>query len=85
MYPNGLNQTATDDEINTDFRPTPNYAALAEAAGGSETGWSNGDENGTTWIKGVRVRTVAELEKALQQANTRVGTERKGMLIEAIM
>ena len=85
VYPNGLNKTATDEETNTSFHPTPNYAALAEAAAGSEAGWSNREENGTAWMNGVRVRTVAQLEEALKHAIARVRNERKGMLIEAIM
>ncbi|KAI8940627.1 hypothetical protein NX059_001899 [Plenodomus lindquistii] len=32
VYPNGLNEGATDDEMNISFEPSPNYAALAEAA-----------------------------------------------------
>ncbi|KAK8122721.1 thiamine pyrophosphate enzyme, partial [Apiospora sp. TS-2023a] len=57
VYPNGLNTSATDDEINISFRPTPNYAALAEAAAGSDTSWGNMTEP-EAWMKGVRVRTV---------------------------
>lgn len=85
VYPDGLNATATDDEINTSFRPTPNYAALAEAAAGSEVGWSNAAEGRESWMRGVRVRTVRELSEALELACLRVGKERKGMLIEVLM
>lgn len=77
VYPDGLNNSASDDEINTSFRPTPNYAALAEAAAGSEAGWE--------WMKGVRARNVEELREALQLATSRVCEERKGMLIEILM
>jgi hypothetical protein len=76
VYPDGLvAKDATDDEVNVSFRPTPNYAALAEAAAGGEGGW----------MKGVRVRTVGELEEALGEAVSRVGDEKKGMLIEILM
>ncbi|KAK7914150.1 thiamine diphosphate-binding protein [Apiospora marii] len=84
VYPNGLNTSATDDELNISFRPTPNYAALAEAAAGSIGGGSN-TENTETWMKGVRVKTVAEFREALKQANVRVVKEKKGMLIEVLM
>ncbi|KFY39203.1 hypothetical protein V495_06083 [Pseudogymnoascus sp. VKM F-4514 (FW-929)] len=82
VYPQGLNTTASDDEINTSFRPTPNYAALAEAASGSNVGWENTLNNPKSWIKGLRVETVGELKEALQLANSRVALEGKGMLIE---
>ncbi|KAJ7654488.1 thiamine pyrophosphate enzyme [Mycena polygramma] len=76
VYPNGLNTSASDDEINVSFRPTPNYAALAEAAAGSDVGWGNATERETGWMKGVRVRTHAML---------RVVRKRKGMLVEVLM
>ncbi|ROV98778.1 hypothetical protein VMCG_06780 [Cytospora schulzeri] len=38
VYPTGLNNSATDEEMNVSFRPTPNYAALAEAAARSDIG-----------------------------------------------
>ncbi|KAI1148983.1 thiamine pyrophosphate enzyme [Nemania diffusa] len=76
VYPKGLSTTASDEEINVSFRPTPNYAALAEAAVGSETG---------AWMKGMRVRTVAALREALRVANKRVVEGRKGMLVEVLM
>ncbi|KFY07413.1 hypothetical protein V492_07166 [Pseudogymnoascus sp. VKM F-4246] len=82
VYPQGLNINASDDEINTSFRPTPNYAALAEAAAGSDGGWENTGDNPVTWMKGLRVGTVGELREALQRANVRVAQEGKGMLIE---
>ncbi|KAI0398284.1 thiamine pyrophosphate enzyme [Xylariaceae sp. FL0594] len=105
VYPDGLNASATDEEVNTSLRPTPDYAALAEAAAGSEVGWSqtvnndlvannNNDNNDNTsehhqqqqqWMQGVRVKTVAELRRALQRANTRVADEGRGMLIETFM
>ncbi|KAI1655245.1 thiamine pyrophosphate enzyme [Daldinia decipiens] len=85
VYPNGLITSATDEEVNVSFRPTPNYAALAEAAAGSEVGWDNAAENTDTWMKGLRVRTVGEFKKALQSASLRVAKEGKGMLIEVLM
>ncbi|KAK8875218.1 thiamine pyrophosphate enzyme [Apiospora arundinis] len=87
VYPNGLNTSATDDELNISFRPTPNYAGLAEAAAGSEFGRSNDTAESSTgvWMKGTRVRTVREFEEALQQANLRVFRDRKGMLIEVLI
>ncbi|KAI1262499.1 thiamine pyrophosphate enzyme [Xylariaceae sp. FL1019] len=88
VYPNGLNASATDDEANTSLRPTPNYAALAEAAAGSEEGWNNvmsEDGKSPRWMKGLRVKTVSELTKALELAKIRLVQEEKGMLIEALM
>ncbi|KAJ6515029.1 thiamine pyrophosphate enzyme [Mycena vitilis] len=85
VYPNGLNTSASDDEINVSFRPTPNYAALAEAATGSDVGRESTGENATRWMKGVRVRTVADLKEALRHAMLRVVRERKGMLVEVLM
>ncbi|KAF3059598.1 Acetolactate synthase-like protein [Daldinia childiae] len=85
VYPNGLNASATDEEVNVSFRPTPNYAALAEAAAGSEVGWDNAAENADTWMRGLRVKTVGELKEALRNASLRVAKEGKGMLIEVLM
>lgn len=85
VYPQGLNTSASDDEINTSFRPTPNYAALAEAAAGSNVGWENTLDNSGIWIKGLRVETVREFREALQYANLRVAQGGKGMLIEVSM
>ncbi|OTB15876.1 hypothetical protein K445DRAFT_74943 [Daldinia sp. EC12] len=85
VYPKGLNTSATDEEINISFRPTPNYAALAEAAAGSEVGWDNAAENADTWMKGLRVRTVKEFKEALRTASLRVAEEKKGMLVEVLM
>ncbi|OTA59201.1 thiamine pyrophosphate enzyme [Hypoxylon sp. EC38] len=51
VYPNGLSTSASDDEIGVSFRPTPNYAALAEAAAGSEVGWGNTTENAQTKLR----------------------------------
>ncbi|KAK6066608.1 thiamine pyrophosphate enzyme [Seiridium cupressi] len=70
VYPNGLNKDASDEEMNTSFRPTPNYAALAEAAAGSEVGWRNGVENTDAWVKGVRAKTVGEFKESLEPSGT---------------
>ncbi|KAI0204773.1 thiamine pyrophosphate enzyme [Astrocystis sublimbata] len=86
VYPDGLNTSASDDEINVSFRPTPNYAALAEAATGSELGWENSVENKPgVWMQGLRVKTVHQLKEALRLARLRVLEEDKGMLIEVAM
>ncbi|KAF2797570.1 thiamine pyrophosphate enzyme [Melanomma pulvis-pyrius CBS 109.77] len=85
VYPDGLNKSATDDEINISFRPSPNYASLAEAAAGSEAGWSKSGDEATEWMKGVRVRDVRELKEALELAVTRVLKEGRGMLVEVLM
>lgn len=84
MYPEGLNKEGTDDELNISFRPSPNYAKLAEAAAGSAVeGTPEAGKEG--WMRGVRVRNVSELSAALQEAKSRVGEEGKGMLIEIMM
>ncbi|RYP40691.1 hypothetical protein DL767_001549 [Monosporascus sp. MG133] len=85
VYPSGLSTSASDEEINVSFRPTPNYAVLAEAAAGSEVGWGNTSANAEVWIKGMRARTVGDLKEALQHANSRVVKEGKAMLIEVLM
>lgn len=85
QYPDGLTSSgATDDEINISSRPSPNYAALAEAAAGG------GEEEGNEtegWMKGVRVKTVGELKEALEGAKSRVLACEggKGMLIEVLI
>lgn len=33
MHPEGLAQTASNDEMNIAFNPTPDYAGIAKAAG----------------------------------------------------
>jgi len=72
-----------EDEINVSFRPSPNYAVLAEAAAGG------GDEGKgiERWMKGVRVKTVGELKEALDCAKSRLLAAEggKGMLIEVLM
>ncbi|XXH05704.1 hypothetical protein Hte_012139 [Hypoxylon texense] len=85
VYPTGLATSASDDEINVSFRPSPNYAALAEAAAGSEGDWENGAGNPKLWMKGVRARTVGDFKEALQQANERVAKDGKGMMLEVLM
>ncbi|KAK7729250.1 hypothetical protein SLS53_009315 [Cytospora paraplurivora] len=52
VYPTGLNTSATDDELNISFSPTPNYAALAEAATGSDPAQVNSKEGQERWMKG---------------------------------
>ncbi|KJZ71239.1 hypothetical protein HIM_09382 [Hirsutella minnesotensis 3608] len=84
VYPAGLSASASDDEINISFRPTPNFAALAEAAAGSEVGWDQDKTMPDAWMKGVRVRTVGDMKKALNCAHSRL-IEGKAMLIEAIL
>lgn len=86
VYPNGLSATASDDEINISFRPTPNYAALAEAAAGSEaTGGDIAKNVEGEWMKGVRARTVGEFKAAVKLAEFRVTQQRKGMLLEVLL
>lgn len=85
VYPTGLSTSASDDEVNVSFRPTPNYAALAEAAAGSEVGWGKATDDAKLWMKGVRARTVGEFKDAVQEANSRVVNERKGMLLEVMI
>ncbi|KAF2744736.1 thiamine pyrophosphate enzyme [Sporormia fimetaria CBS 119925] len=80
VYPDGLNKDATDEELNISFRPSPNYAALAEAAApGSEKGFAE------KWMKGVRVSCVGGLIAALEEGRARVSDEKKSMLIEVLM
>ena len=85
VYPPCLSVSASDKEINVSFRPTPNYAALAEAAAGSEVGWGNTAVVVKGWMKGVTVRTVAGLKEPLQHADSEVVKEGKGMLVEVLM
>jgi hypothetical protein len=85
VYPDGLGASATDDEINTAIRPSPNYAALAEAAAGSEVGWNNEMDDTQGWMKGVRVQTVGELKEALTAAVSRLSTDKKSMLVEVLL
>jgi thiamine pyrophosphate-dependent acetolactate synthase large subunit-like protein len=73
VYPHGLNKDATEDELSISFRPSPDYAAMAEAAAGKE------------WMKGVRVQTVEELGRALEEARERVGKQGRGMVVECLM
>jgi hypothetical protein len=84
VYPDGLNKSATDDELNISFRPSPNYAALAEAAAGSALESASSVQGGN-WMKGVKVSNVGELKAALDTAKDRVGQKKKGMLIEVLM
>ena len=84
VYPDGLNQEATDEEMNISFRPSPDYAALAEAAAGSQI--SNAStQDPIQWMEGVRVDSVASLRKELGKVSQRVLETKKGMLIEALI
>jgi hypothetical protein len=62
-----LNQTATDDELNISFNPSPDYAALFEAA--AESGASRVPGR---WMKCVRVSAVKEPRRELEDAAVRV-------------
>lgn len=84
IYPKGLNTSASDEESNISFRPTPNYAALAEAAAGSDVGWENDGEDSSGWMRGLRAETVGHFKKALVYASSRVAKQGKGMLIEVL-
>lgn len=77
--------SASDEEINISFRPTPNYAALAEAAAGSSVLRANKTVESKGWMKGEQARTVRELREALIDASTRMYKQGKGMLIEAVI
>ncbi|KAI4700663.1 hypothetical protein J4E81_003625 [Alternaria sp. BMP 2799] len=84
VYPDGLNAGATDEEMNISFRPSPNYAALAEAATGSQS--SNAStQDPDQWMEGVRVDSVASLRRELGKVSQRVLGAKKGMLIEALI
>lgn len=80
MHPDGLNKAATDEEFNVSFNPSPNYAALVEAAAGSGSNQVPGG-----WMKGLRVATVSELRQQLQDAARRVQISKKKVLLEALM
>jgi hypothetical protein len=80
VYPDGLNKTATDEELSISFNPSPDYAALVEAAAGSGS-----DKVPGCWMKGVRVATVQQLRKELEDAAKRVEVDGKGVLVEALM
>jgi hypothetical protein len=84
-YPAQYTASATDEEINISFRPTPNYAALAEEAAGSEVGWPSVSTDPEAWMNGVRVRTVGKLRAALEDSARRQGKDGKPMRSEALM
>ena len=73
---------ATDDEMNISFRPTPNYAALTEAASGGSSAKSTGSDV-DIWMKGVQVNSVECLRRELEGASDRIQRAGKGILIEA--
>ncbi|KAF3015296.1 hypothetical protein E8E14_007878 [Neopestalotiopsis sp. 37M] len=85
VYPQGLINSASDDEANVSFRPSPNYAALAEAAAGADESAVDQADDTEQWMKGIRARTVGDLRNALEEANTRVAEENRGMLIEVLI
>ncbi|KAF7540757.1 hypothetical protein G7054_g1164 [Neopestalotiopsis clavispora] len=85
VYPQGLINGASDDEANVSFRPSPNYAALAEAAAGADESPVDQANDSEQWMKGIRARTVGDFRKALREANTRVAIENRGMLIEVLL
>ncbi|PSN64776.1 thiamine pyrophosphate enzyme [Corynespora cassiicola Philippines] len=84
VYPNGYGKSASNEDLNLSFRPSPNYAALAEAAAGCDKSSESSDDD-AAWMKGVRVKTIGELKEALKNGAERVGGQGKGMLIEALM
>jgi thiamine pyrophosphate-dependent acetolactate synthase large subunit-like protein len=84
VYPDGLNQGATDDEMNISFRPSPNYAALAEAASGS-CGGAGLTQNMEPWMTGAQAQSVSSMRAELSKASERVLNGKKGMLIEALI
>jgi hypothetical protein len=84
VYPHGLNEGATDDEMNISFKPSPNYAALAEAAAGGQMS-KGGPKDPDNWMLGVQVDSVASLRRELSRVSDRVVKERKSMLIEAFL
>jgi len=79
-----MNKGATDDEMNISFRPSPNYAALAEAASGS-SGPRNIKQDADRWMNGVQVDSVGSLKTELSRASNRIQTIGKGMFIEALI
>lgn len=85
VYPEGLNVSASDDDLNISFRPTPNFAAMAEAITEGDSGWKQSEEKQGPWTRGMRVRTVRELKDALERAKTRLIEHRRGSLVEAIL
>lgn len=59
MHPEGLGSTATNEEINISFEPSPDYAGIAKAAAGGE-------------IHAARVDKASELEGVLKEAIAKV-------------
>ncbi|KAF1851626.1 thiamine pyrophosphate enzyme [Cucurbitaria berberidis CBS 394.84] len=84
VYPEGLNKGATGDEMNISFEPSPNYAALAEAASGSSAS-RGGIQIEGQWMLGVQVNAVGSLKTELGKASKRILEAGKGMLIEALI
>ena len=79
-----MNKKATDDEMNISFRPSPNYAALAEAASGS-SGSRSIKQDADQWMNGVQVDSVGSLKTELSRASNRIQAIGKSMFIEALI
>lgn len=79
MYPEGLNVDAVDEELNTSFRPSPEYAELAKAAAGGSF-----DKGRKPEMYSTKVGTAQELEEALHLARKSVNAG-SGAFIEAIL
>ncbi|KAJ6787458.1 hypothetical protein PWT90_08732 [Aphanocladium album] len=72
VHPNGLAQTASNDEINIAFNPTPDYAGIARAAGCGE-------------IYAGRVSAAAELPTVLKEAIDHVQAGKSAVLDCAVV
>ena len=73
MYPEGLNQGATDEDLSMSFEPSPNYARLAEAAAGQ-----------SGWTKSTQAATVGQMRRGLAEAVIDVQSGR-GAFVEALI
>lgn len=72
VHPEGLAQTATNDEINIAFNPTPDYGGIAKAAGCGD-------------IFAARVSEAKELEGVLREAIDVVKAGRSAVLDCAVV
>lgn len=59
VHPDGLGSTATNEEINISFDPSPDYAGIAKAAAGGD-------------VFAARVDKASELERVLKEAIAKV-------------
>lgn len=75
-----MSRTASDDELNISFNPSPNYALLFQAAAGSSS-----QNNEIDWMHGARVETVEEMRSQLQRAALVVQTQNHSFILEALM